>query len=516
MVSCQPSITPQDGPSSNNNQDALQDASVNTTGGLTNTTSQEQQQIDRMNKEHRVLKALAREAYEKIIIPDFDPHNAASVSAYNKAIDGRRAQGDPVSHPGASYIRMPSMDELVAVFKSLSPGKKSIFKKFVSKVLGSGKGKGKVRAEDNMDVDENEDKIKQFSDEVKGQSDSSSYDLDLSLSKEVPYNSSKHNQDSLPTYITQALIGCRPVSLVFLLPKTIDCLNSATNPPVKIVCPTNFLGKTVKKRITVPDPDKFDDKYKMNIHDWTVGQLAWQQFIKQSESAKNSPVYNRFKRHYKDMIAHPEFTQNFPAFRAHDIKYCTKYCVKRVAHDKKAWGESLDCKLRNPLNLSIASQNLLHSSSSHSRSSHLKSFGSQRFAPYNSKQNSYSSKSSTPKEKQFCSSSGSSNKSNTSSSKFSKSSSKSLLCLICQCDHRFLECNEEKTEQGKPVFATYQNNKLFVKGKGGKTICPSFNLCSQGCQNHDNKDHVSHICSFCGDPDHPAFSRSCDAFEGEA
>ncbi|KAK2463926.1 hypothetical protein APHAL10511_004098 [Amanita phalloides] len=87
----------------------------------------------------------------------------------------------------------------------------------------------------------------------------------------------------------------------------------------------------------------------------------------------------------------------------------------------------------------------------------------------------------------------------------------SAVCVICaRRGHMFSTCNAATFDDGSPTSARADGSSI-VAVKGKPQLCRSWNirgLSSSACANHA-QDKRLHICSFCGERSHHAFSWTC-------
>ena len=216
----------------------------------------------------------------------------------------------------------------------------------------------------------------------------------------------------------------------------------------------------------------------MSIPDWHEAKANYKTFLFE---AFDDEVASRWTRHHEFLTSIDEFEKSFLAILRFDTSERVSYTFRPMKFNEVAYYQKWNAIKLEILqeNLELGMKNLTSSSSS----------GGPTRVPHSSTVRS------KPYERQpFPEGRGSNSGSN--------------VCLICaRPGHRANNCSKTTLEKGGDITCTWRDGKLTGIGSR-KAICVGWNLSGKCVGKHS--DVVLHSCSFCGKPDHHAFSHSCN------
>jgi hypothetical protein len=249
------------------------------------------------------------------------------------------------------------------------------------------------------------------------------------------------------------------------------------------------------KQARVLDVAEFEKK---NGSEKDLTHVEWTEavgnYLRFTQSFDNEKWSSRWFEHFKYLESREDCIPNFKAIKLVDIKLRKDYCVGPFAFSKPFYndqiqlqiGELRDAKTANlKLTLSRFDRSGAPFQPSTSRFSRLRAFAGQ------------SSSMQPSSSRPFQARTG--------------GDPSAAVCVICaKKGHVFSNCPSSTFDDRKPLFCKVEDGNL-VSIKGKTSICRSWNLRSSdstACGNHP-KDKCAHICSFCGDGTHHAFSWAC-------
>lgn len=243
-------------------------------------------------------------------------------------------------------------------------------------------------------------------------------------------------------------------------------------------------------KIHVINVDHFPDETKLDAAEWLEAWANYKRFLQQHAV---DAVFRRWDSHFNFLSSQADFRSNFPAILRFDIQYRREYNARPFLHDEiqflRDFQAVKDTLLREDLALWRKDLEGRTPSNSSAKSS--------RYEPYpaSASGRTDSGGDGSGKTTSFPRGSGS-------------TSSSAPICLICaRTGHRYTECKESSSEQGKALFCKSVGRKLVSASSTSTVICVQWNL---GGAKRCQRDHADlHLCSFCGSRAHFACARIC-------
>jgi hypothetical protein len=244
------------------------------------------------------------------------------------------------------------------------------------------------------------------------------------------------------------------------------------------------------KQAKVLDTDEFEKKFG---YEKDLSQPLWHEatgnFMRFLSNYGDEKWYNRWFEHFNYFDTRADKISNYEAIKLVDIRFRKDYLGEPFDFNMQYYNEEIEKTISELKDARIANlENTVNKLSNSTRDSQTLKYS--RFKPFASQ---------TPAgpSRPFQNRTG--------------GDPSAAVCIICaKKGHVFSSCPSSTFEDGKALFCKVEGGNL-TSSKGKSAICRSWNLKgpnSTACNNHD-QDKRNHVCSFCGEKSHHAFSWTC-------
>jgi len=238
------------------------------------------------------------------------------------------------------------------------------------------------------------------------------------------------------------------------------------------------------KKVYLLDIEKFEAKYgaeaNLSQNEWVEAAANFVSFLETLGNPGQSQAL-RWKNHFGFFESRRNASKIFPAIRSLDIRFRKDYTATPFMFDAALYDLELQ-KTLNQLRFDQLEEQLSGGK------------GGSSSAPSQNKPRTFARQ--------------------TNNAPFQRravSDPSSAVCVICaRRGHMFNSCNSSTFDDGSPVISRADGSSI-VTIKGKSQLCRSWNIrgsSSSACSNH-SQDKRLHLCSFCGEKSHHAFSWTC-------